>query len=411
MASDYASKVLGAALLQGWTMSAEECQNDYCPGCPLMVSKDGKESFCARCDGGDKVGLPRQGLVEPLATSLSSTLNSETRVSSPTSSRAADEVTAEEDEDIYEVTGRDTIPNTPPTPHSRLNTPPPLPPTLQTLDPQVQAARRAQTDRASSLLAQKMLQGWTLLGEECSNETCHAVPLMRRPPVTRATKDGEEASGTLKLVDPRRHCVICQRDYVREGDVKAYEDFMEAISGKTPSTSTANATTKRGDSEEKDKIVHSAAAKKRRFSTQPPTSSLNTSKVMGFGTTRSDLKGKLRAEATNAASPVTAKATSTARASAVSANPSGGSATSTGTTQLLQSIDEVPQTRSPPRETAIRSPNAAIAALEMAVDRLTKHLSSACAEGAQVDVAQIAWTSEALARSCKALEDVKDLYR
>lgn len=246
-----------------------------------------------RCDGGEKVGLPRQGLVEPLATSLSSTLNDQTRVSSPTSSRAAED--ADPDEDLYVVEGRDTIPNTPPTPHSRLNTPPPLPPTMPAADAQVQAARRAQTDRASALLAQKMLQGWTLLGEECSNESCHSVPLMRRPPVKKPTKDGEEASGTLKLVDPRRHCVICQRDYVSEGDVQAYDAFMEAISGKTPSTSAAAMNSKRSDSEEKDKIIHSAAAKKRRFSTQPPTSSLNTSKVMGFGASRPDIKGKSRA--------------------------------------------------------------------------------------------------------------------
>lgn len=245
-----------------------------------------------RCDGGDKVGLPRQGLVEPLATSLSSTLKDQTRVSSPTSSRAGED--AEPDEDLYDLQdGRNTLPNTPPTPHSRLASPPPLPPVLPTLDPQVQSARKAQTDRASAQLAQKMLQGWTLLGEECSNESCHSVPLMRRPPVKLAKKDGEDNAPVTKLIDPRRHCVICQGDYVREGDLKAYEEFMAAVTGSTPSTSAAG-NTKRQDGNDADKILHSAAAKKRRFSTQPATSQLNTSKVMGFGELSADRKGKSR---------------------------------------------------------------------------------------------------------------------
>lgn len=233
--------------------------------------------------------------MEPLATSLSSKLHDQTRVSSPTSSRAGED--AEPDEDLYvPPSGRETVPNTPPTPHSHLNSPPLLPPTLPVLDPQIQNARRAQTDRASALLAQKMLQGWTLLGEECSSESCHAVPLMRRPPVKLPKKDGEDNAPVTKLVDPRRHCVLCQRDYVREGDIKAYEYFTAAVSGSTPSTSTAALTTKRQDGDAEDAILHSAAAKKRRFSTQPATSQLNTSKVMGFGSGNAsrDVKGKSR---------------------------------------------------------------------------------------------------------------------
>lgn len=222
-------------------------------------------------------------------------MNDQTRVSSPTSSRAGED--AEPDEDLYGLqNGRETVPNTPPTPHSRFETPPPLPPALPTLDVQVHNARKAQTDRASALLAQNMLQGWTLLGEECSNESCNSVPLMRRPPFKLPKKDGEDNAPVTKLVDPRRHCVICQRDYVREGDVQNYEDFMAAVSGSKPSTSkpAPAASFKRQDGDDADTILHSAAAKKRRFSTQPPTTQLNTSKVMGFGGATADAKGKSR---------------------------------------------------------------------------------------------------------------------
>ena len=105
------------------------------------------------------------------------------------------------------------------------------------------------------------------------------------------------------------------------------------------------------------------------------------------------------------------QATSVPRASAVSANPSAGSGTSAGTAQLLQSSEESPASQSARRpETEQTASSAAVTALELAVDRLTRHLTSVCAEGAHVDVAQIAWSSEALARACKALEDVKDLY-
>lgn len=249
--------------------------------------------FATRCDGGELVGLPRQGLVEPLATSLASKLNDQTRVSSPTSSRAGDD--AEGDDDLYELqSGRETLPNTPPTPHSRLDTPPPLPPSLPALDSQAENARKAQRDRASALLAQNMLQGWTLLGEECSNESCNSVPLMRRPAFKLPKKDGEDNAPVTKLADPRRHCVICQRDYVREGDVPAYDNFMAAVNGSKPSTSTAGATTKRQDGDDDGTILHSAAAKKRRFSTQPPTSQVNTSRIMGFQNASADAKGKSR---------------------------------------------------------------------------------------------------------------------
>jgi hypothetical protein len=41
--------------------------------------------------------------------------------------------------------------------------------------------RRAQSDRASSEIGRKMLQGWAMLADECPNSTCYGVPLVRPP--------------------------------------------------------------------------------------------------------------------------------------------------------------------------------------------------------------------------------------
>lgn len=44
---------------------------------------------------------------------------------------------------------------------------------------EIRMNRREQTDKATALLGEKMLQGWTLLGEECPNTSCFAIPLVQ----------------------------------------------------------------------------------------------------------------------------------------------------------------------------------------------------------------------------------------
>ena len=41
--------------------------------------------------------------------------------------------------------------------------------------------RREQSDRASSEIGKKLLKGWAMLGEECPNEDCYGIPLVRPP--------------------------------------------------------------------------------------------------------------------------------------------------------------------------------------------------------------------------------------
>ena len=249
-----------------------------------------------RCDGGAKVGLPRPGPVEPLASSLSSSLKSRTRASSPTSSI---------NDGLDGLADDRTAPNTPPTPQSHLPSPP-LPAAEAGfanlgIDPIRAAARREQSDQASALIGQRLLQGWALLDAQCENETCFAVPLMRRPAFKPKVADAESAkngsaSVAAKVTDPRRYCVICHRDYLREGEIEEYERYVEATQGKAAAAQAVTAK-QSGSSRpvaEDELVQHSAAAKKRRFAT-----SAKVSRTGGMSASQQpaaqDPKGKQRA--------------------------------------------------------------------------------------------------------------------
>lgn len=42
-------------------------------------------------------------------------------------------------------------------------------------------SRRAQSDKASTEIGNRMLRGWAMLAEECPNEYCYGIPLVRPP--------------------------------------------------------------------------------------------------------------------------------------------------------------------------------------------------------------------------------------
>ncbi|KAF9189147.1 hypothetical protein BGZ51_009813 [Haplosporangium sp. Z 767] len=62
-------------------------------------------------------------------------------------------------------------------------------------------SRREQSERASRLMGEKMLQGWAMLQEACPNEGCNGVPLMR----SREKKE---------------FCVVCENYFQREQDLQ-----------------------------------------------------------------------------------------------------------------------------------------------------------------------------------------------
>ncbi|KAG0338091.1 hypothetical protein BG000_004566 [Podila horticola] len=62
-------------------------------------------------------------------------------------------------------------------------------------------AKREQSERASRLIGQKMLQGWAMLQDPCPNADCHGVPLLR----SREKKE---------------YCVVCENFFQREEDLE-----------------------------------------------------------------------------------------------------------------------------------------------------------------------------------------------
>ncbi|KAG9327023.1 hypothetical protein KVV02_006500 [Mortierella alpina] len=74
--------------------------------------------------------------------------------------------------------------------------------------------RREQNERASRLMGEKMLQGWTMLQEPCPNAGCFGVPLMR----SREKKE---------------FCVVCETYYQREQE---QDHGKHSIAPSTPST-------------------------------------------------------------------------------------------------------------------------------------------------------------------------------
>jgi hypothetical protein len=391
--------------------------------------------------------MPRQGPVEPLAKSLSASVKDQTRASSPTSSRGGDEdgdsldALLEADmpngTDRASALGLGSRPDTPPTPVQPQHQPPSpeLAPLNALPDPQVAAARRAQSDRASTLIGQNLLKGWALLDTQCENESCYAVPLMRRAAPRPKKSDNEDAHkdgapAPPKAIDPRRYCVICGRDYVREDDVGAYEAFMQAMRGGAAASSQQPAASKnsnRGDAEPEGQ-VHSAAAKKRRFPSQPSTSAGRTklassvsalaalpSSITSKGEGRADtivVSGLLDEHRTLAvladvllplkASPSPAAGRSLAPAVPAAADVPGAAAL------LAQSRQMV----APDMSASGRSGHAAaIASLERAAAKVTRRLDALVETDMAVDAdpASLAHAADALARVCASLESVRRL--
>ena len=52
---------------------------------------------------------------------------------------------------------------------------------LPLMDTEESLRRRAQSDRASTVIGQRLLQGWAMLAEECPRPTCFGIPLIRPP--------------------------------------------------------------------------------------------------------------------------------------------------------------------------------------------------------------------------------------
>ncbi|KAG0211529.1 hypothetical protein BGX28_007753 [Mortierella sp. GBA30] len=85
-------------------------------------------------------------------------------------------------------------------------------------------AKREQSERASRLMGQKMLQGWAMLQDPCPNPSCHGVPLL-------ANREKKE------------YCVVCENYFQREKDLDQGKYTIISKDGEGSNSSTTTTTT------------------------------------------------------------------------------------------------------------------------------------------------------------------------
>jgi len=135
-------------LLKGWKMLAI-----CCPVCHMALFSKGEEMRCARCD------LPVKVSEEKVIDSPVQALTTESE---------SDSLSYEDIKKQY-------------------------------------AKQRQQSDNVSKLIGKKLLEGWIMLGDHCTNSNCSFAPLMQK-------------SRADELVT----CPVCETQYsLADGDVKA----------------------------------------------------------------------------------------------------------------------------------------------------------------------------------------------
>eukprot|EP00164_Ancoracysta_twista_P012921 GFYU01020440.1.p1 GENE.GFYU01020440.1~~GFYU01020440.1.p1 ORF type:complete len:333 (+),score=94.56 GFYU01020440.1:158-1156(+) len=151
---------LSKKLLEGWTLLSDSCPNTTC-NVPLIMNK-AKEIYCINCDK----------YCERDGDSMKYSLNQPT-------------------------TGQTPAPAQAPAPVATAPASVVAPPAVSS-SPKKQNDSGSRSDSSSALIAQKLLQGWTLLNDYCPNPDC-SVPLVRN-------KEGQMS------------CVSCGNRVIKEED-------------------------------------------------------------------------------------------------------------------------------------------------------------------------------------------------
>ncbi|BFZ59534.1 hypothetical protein YB2330_000545 [Saitoella coloradoensis] len=196
------SEALGQYLLQGYTML--NAVHDCGAGVPLMRSREG-QVLCVRC-----INIPPKD-AEVAADQVNEN-----------ESESESESESDIDEDTYKLEQPSTY-------------------TSAQTDAK---ARQEQSSRASSLIGERLLQGWAMLNSVCSNDACYGVPLLRNPK------------------DRREYCVICERSYVDgEQEVSPSPALVEKESANAQSVTAlaVEESVNQNDSHANDTIITSIA--------------------------------------------------------------------------------------------------------------------------------------------------------
>ncbi|KAJ3300011.1 hypothetical protein HK104_005265 [Borealophlyctis nickersoniae] len=142
---------LGTYLLQGWVMMEQPCAT---PGCniPLVRTKDRTRTMCVLCDDPQNPDRPPEPFTE-----------------------------VEDEGDEFPLAEADSA--------------------VGDVESVEVERQREQSQRASALLGQRMLAGWTLLGENCQSAGCFGIPLVRNR-------------------QKQKQCVICESWYSDGSEVE-----------------------------------------------------------------------------------------------------------------------------------------------------------------------------------------------
>jgi len=165
--------------LKGWVMMDKACDRCYNPLMRSPRNQAPVEIVCASCD------QSAAGPSSQLDSHINTVESSNASISLGGESRSVAEV------------------STPMTDFSEGLPSPPLP--LPPPETEELLHRRAQSDQASAEIGRRLLQGWTMLADECPRSTCYGIPLVRPP----RSKDG--------TISKTKECVVCGTNYNPDG--------------------------------------------------------------------------------------------------------------------------------------------------------------------------------------------------
>ncbi|KAF7352861.1 hypothetical protein MVEN_01253100 [Mycena venus] len=222
------SGTLGEYMLKGWVLTDKTCPNAGC-SVPLMRSPAPKSPvihFCASCDGGPDCRFHLFCIV------VNINLYGEWLAIRPPTAQLPDSSASVSSSSHFSRS------STPPTEVSSTLSSPVFAPPAETEESR---RRRQQSDEASAAIGQRLLKGWAMLAEECPNDRCFGVPLVRPP------KPGEKR--ILARFDScllhnarlilKQECVICKTVYVVEIDWAGRERLVPENATKEITTPTS----------------------------------------------------------------------------------------------------------------------------------------------------------------------------
>ncbi|KAJ9100708.1 hypothetical protein QFC20_005401 [Naganishia adeliensis] len=207
---DSSSEIIGDYMLRGWTMTDRTCV--HCHITPLMrqplrevEAEAQRVEFCATCQGG-----PNQPAHEPVSNGINAGvngINGHLRTVSDSTSFDDDEFDIQPLENARDMDLSFELPSA-----SRTDAPRAADTSIPNNRNPAFAERDAQSARASGLIGNMLLRGFSLLADSCPKSTCYGIPLVGHPRARR-TGGGRDAG----LEDMKKECVICHRVYNKDG--------------------------------------------------------------------------------------------------------------------------------------------------------------------------------------------------